>query len=93
MLSNLTDDMFKKGLVVQFSLSFESKKSDMVVYEHTIPEKVLTSVFGRRMHGQAVVHSRRPCCQADTRKRSARLYPPEGGKEKLLSLTVCWSNW
>ena len=34
MLSNLTEDMFKKGLVVLFLLSFESKKSAMVVYEH-----------------------------------------------------------
>ena len=38
MLSNLTEDMFKKGLVVQFLLSFESKNSDMVVYEHNTRE-------------------------------------------------------
>ena len=28
------------------------------------------------------------CCQADTHKRSVSLYPPVGGAEKLLSLTV-----
>ena len=39
--------MFKKGLVVLFLLSFESKKSTMVVYEHNNGES-LTSVLGSR---------------------------------------------
>ena len=46
-LFNLTEEMFTKGLIVLFLLSFESKKSAMV-YEHNNGER-LTSVFGSRL--------------------------------------------
>ena len=45
MLSNLTEDMFKKGLVVLFLLSFESKKAEP---QWWCSGESLTSVFGSR---------------------------------------------